>query len=875
MPAGPLDELKKLQQFVKEGAAISAANEALVASCAFLEMWEQLHHPIPFRPTESTLQLAGRTLTLEDPPPTIWLEWDQPHTCVRLVAEGALQTQHYGLRFAGGKLHLERPRRRKRADQQASFGEILELMYELIRQHRAQYPTRNAADMTRRECRTMLAEPLLAENTAHAREALLRLDATAFSELLTKAIEDMAMDELSNQLTLALDGNYAQELPSGQVLHGSSKPNDAAPLPIPQERTPWGIRRELLFLQIAVELMAHAEQDLELALGPATLLAETDTPHTLTLRVPISGSHSIPEGTRLTVLTKQHPTPIGWFTTHICENDHLVGKLIWLSQTDLDRDLDGLYARPPRSPGLFTAAELGHLAEEIDTHQIPHQHALGVMLGLASPPPLEASLPDHDNLPAHVAHRHSSQQRAWHAATQDNNPVVLIQGPPGTGKTSVLEDTILTLISEGRRVLLAAPSNTAVDNAARRLHDQPLLRTGRNVHTIASDQASRWCGDPEVLQAFLDTHTEGGCVIAGTPLGLLRDNTVNTMAQDRPFDAIVFDEAGMAPLAEVLLCSRLAQRAILFGDHQQLPPFPIAPTVKTQLQRVRGAISRSMETALERSALEWLSEARHFPVLLLQHSFRCQNPRLMRFASTLFYNAQVRASTDAEYFSLPYAARQKKYPPSSLSLLCTSALPVESRTEKIVVTGNRPGIENRTEATIIAQLFYQWLRDVPLNEIAIITPYRRQARRIRRALSRRRAEQISGTQLSDTRWQEYLQERISTVDSFQGDESDVVLISYVRSNARGSVGFSDDPNRINVAHTRCRRAMAVVADLECLKAGASTPIFERMERAFARDGEKVMVTPDQLATWLEQAEPPPHQIDLPLNAATNHESSTR
>ena len=78
--------------------------------------------------------------------------------------------------------------------------------------------------------------------------------------------------------------------------------------------------------------------------------------------------------------------------------------------------------------------------------------------------------------------------------------------------------------------------------------------------------------------------------------------------------------------------------------------------------------------------------------------------------------------------------------------------------------------------------------------------------------------------------------------SFQGAESDVVIICYVRSNEKNIVGFTDNPNRINVAHTRCRKELHVTGDLACLKRGARNGIFERMERAFRRDGVIVTLT---------------------------------
>ena len=100
--------------------------------------------------------------------------------------------------------------------------------------------------------------------------------------------------------------------------------------------------------------------------------------------------------------------------------------------------------------------------------------------------------------------------------------------------------------------------------------------------------------------------------------------------------------------------------------------------------------------------------------------------------------------------------------------------------------------------------------------------------------------------LTSRQWEEFLDSRIATVDSFQGSESDAVIISYVRSNENHVIGFSDNPNRINVAHTRCRKELYVVGDLECLKRGADSGIFAQMERAFLRDGRIISLTEPEL-----------------------------
>ena len=220
----------------------------------------------------------------------------------------------------------------------------------------------------------------------------------------------------------------------------------------------------------------------------------------------------------------------------------------------------------------------------------------------------------------------------------------------------------------------------------------------------------------------------------------------------------------------------------------------------------------------------------------------------MRFSSTLFYNARVSTSSKAEFYRLSYEERKIKYPQSTLRFLSTSELPLAVRKEQLTFNGNRPGLENPTEAQLTIQVLFQLLQKYPINEITIISPYRRQVRLVRSKLSYEKAkDQFSPHSLSRAEWEQFLHDRISTVDRFQGGESDAVIISYVRSNIDEGIGFVDDPHRINVAHTRCRKELVVIGDLECLKAQSTNSVFQRMQRAIQRDGELVMVTTDLLS----------------------------
>jgi hypothetical protein len=207
----------------------------------------------------------------------------------------------------------------------------------------------------------------------------------------------------------------------------------------------------------------------------------------------------------------------------------------------------------------------------------------------------------------------------------------------------------------------------------------------------------------------------------------------------------------------------------------------------------------------------------------------------------MFYDALVTASRQAEYFALPYFERKKIYPPDTLKLISTSDLPEKIKKETFSVKGGKPGISNQCEALIVINTVYLMLQKYPLNEITVISPYKAQTKLIRSILNRETAAAIMKKDISENEWKNFLFTRISTVDSFQGGESDTVIISYVRSNKDNSLGFTDNHNRINVAHTRCRKEMVIIGDIECLKKGADNPIFERLERSIKRDGKIIKI----------------------------------
>jgi superfamily I DNA and/or RNA helicase len=166
------------------------------------------------------------------------------------------------------------------------------------------------------------------------------------------------------------------------------------------------------------------------------------------------------------------------------------------------------------------------------------------------------------------------------------------------------------------------------------------------------------------------------------------------------------------------------------------------------------------------------------------------------------------------------------------------------RAERVVLEGKRPGLENRLEAALAVRLALDYMRRYPLQEITVISPYRRQVRLVRSGLTFEAARAALGERApGEAEWSAFLRSRIATIDSFQGGESDVVIVTYVRSNPGTGIGFVADANRVNVTHTRARREMVVIADSDGLADQCRDGLFRRMVRAFERDGDVLTVTP--------------------------------
>lgn len=365
------------------------------------------------------------------------------------------------------------------------------------------------------------------------------------------------------------------------------------------------------------------------------------------------------------------------------------------------------------------------------------------------------------------------------------------------------------------RALLPPPPATATGDDLQRYFSQlparaavlekraALLHSWRNELETSAEQLT-----PEVLR-YAD-------IVGATCIGVA---TARGLADDIDFDVVIADEAGQISTPDLLVPLVRARRAILVGDHMQLPPY-VDRSVQTWLTNlspqalqelnVQDEIEESSQLldALTHSAFEQLLRARPGPEHLVVLTEQRRMPAVIAgFASHHFYRGHL-TTVHTETGACDPLFR------SALAFVDTSALPAarrrEFRRERTEEWGN-PGFTNQCEARLIARLAARYeQQDVAWG---IIVPYRAQAEYLI-ALMKPLIE------VPDFRWEE----RIATVDSFQGSERSTIIYGFTRSNSDGRVGFLSELRRLNVALTRATQQLVLIGDLSTLTR-ASDPHF--------------------------------------------------
>ena len=402
--------------------------------------------------------------------------------------------------------------------------------------------------------------------------------------------------------------------------------------------------------------------------------------------------------------------------------------------------------------------------------------------------------------------------------------VAVVHGPPGTGKTTTLVEAVYETLHRENQVMVSAQSNTAVDWIAEKLVDRgiPVLRIGNptrvNDKMLAftyerrfeahSDYPELWQIRKTIreitgrlrksgredrerlhnqltklrvratgLEIRIDTElfTEAR-VIACTLVG-----AASRVLERKRFSSLFIDEAAQAIEAACWIAISRADRVILAGDHCQLPP-----TIKC-IEAARGGLGR---TLLEKVVL-------HKPetVSLLKIQYRMHED-IMRFPSRWFYHDELEAAPEVKYrgifdFDTP------------VSWIDTSELDLQ---EKAVAEGT--GRLNTGEAELLVRELKNYMERIGIRRIleehidfGVISPYRAQVHYLRHLLKKEPFFRPCRRLIT-----------VHTVDGFQGQERDVIMISLVRANEKGQIGFLRDLRRMNVAITRARMKLLILGE---------------------------------------------------------------
>jgi ATP-dependent RNA/DNA helicase IGHMBP2 len=441
------------------------------------------------------------------------------------------------------------------------------------------------------------------------------------------------------------------------------------------------------------------------------------------------------------------------------------------------------------------------------------------------------------------------RQRAAVDCALRSGDIALIHGPPGTGKTRTLAEVVRQRVARGERVLCAAPSNTAVDNLGVRLAaaGMRVVRLGHpariapGLEALTLDAQVDADGATKLAREWRDRARQLRRVAAGRRGAEAKELWNEARALDRDaarelalaeeailaraevvlatcvgcdhpllgdtvFDCVIVDEATQAPDPLLLIALGRAKVAVLAGDQHQLGPVITGgPAVAEQLgstvfERVANAPPPPPEDRKSNPVIAGPAAV----VLEQQHRMHVE---IMTFPSRSMYDGRLVASPAVAQHRLDdLGVRPDPLRPRPLWLVDTAGKDwIEQRTDFDPGSSlnNAPAFQfdpstfNTGNAERVAAEARRLLsRKLPPSEIAIIAAYSAQARRLRELL---RAERAAGLE-------------IGTVDGFQGREKEAVIVDLVRSNDSGEIGFLANTRRMNVALTRARRFLLVVAD---------------------------------------------------------------
>lgn len=432
-----------------------------------------------------------------------------------------------------------------------------------------------------------------------------------------------------------------------------------------------------------------------------------------------------------------------------------------------------------------------------------------------------------------IASKFNPSQRTAIEKMITTEDCLVIQGPPGTGKTSVLAEGIKHLVGLGKKVLLSTPTNSALDLLLMKSIEKELqpVRLGqitkvsedllpftldskidahslskqiqkyrreadnirkkaskfhRNFNSkLASERKELWRELNGIRETIKNSerHIEKEIIRLHNPILATNVSASNSILYKEKFDVCIIDEAiqSLEPLAWIPILK--SEKIILAGDENQLPP-----TILSENKEL-------MNTLFSKMVANFKDSER---IVFLNTQYRMEE-EILNFSNKEFYENKIQSDQSVK-------ERSKIFQPmfeSSIVFIDTAGTGYEESK-----SNESESIQNEGEVNFLVNLLQIMREQLELgkHDIGIIAPYREQIKKIKDLVSTSKLENFYNDQIE-----------INTVDSFQGREKDIILLSMTRSNEDGEIGFLKDYRRMNVSLTRARNLLVVIGDSTTLQ----------------------------------------------------------